>query len=59
MPWQREVLDLIAEMKRQADKPRRAHFDQLAADVISQDCRPLVMADNLEYWLKLADRVAA
>lgn len=59
MGWQKEVLDLIADMKREADKSRRAHLDHLAADIISQDCQPLVMADNLSHWLKLADRIAA
>lgn len=58
MDWQKEVLDAIAEMKREAAKPRRSHFDRLASHIISQDIRPLVMADNLEYWLKLTDRIA-
>lgn len=56
MDWKTEVLDAIAEMKREAAKPRRAHFDRLAAELISQDIQPLVMADNLKHWL---DRAAA
>lgn len=59
MDWKKQALDLIAEMKRESAKPRRGHFDRLAAELISQDSRPLVMADNLEYWLKLADPRAA
>lgn len=57
MNWKKEVLDLIAEMKVAADKPRCDQLNQLAADIISQDCRPMAMADNLEYWLKLTDKI--
>lgn len=56
MDWKKEVLDLIADMKVAADKPRCDQLNQLASDIISQDCRPFAMADNLEYWLKLTDR---
>ena len=53
MSWQQEALALIAQMKLEASKPRRQAYDNLAMEVISQDCIPLKMADNLNYWLNL------
>ncbi len=51
------VLDVIAQCKREASKGDRTRFDFMAANLISQDVgQPLVMADNLKYWL---DRCAA
>lgn len=47
------ILDVFAECKRVAEKPERERIDQMAIGLISQDCRPLVMADNLKYWLDL------
>ena len=52
-----DVLDVIAACKREAHKKDHARFDFMAANLISQDVGvPIVMADNLKYWL---DRCAA
>lgn len=53
MGWQAEVLDLIAQLKAEAGKPKHPHFDRLAVEIISQDHAPLKMADNLNHWLEL------
>lgn len=58
----KEILDLLADMKRAAKTPAdRTCLDQLAVEVISQEYQPQVMADNLSYWLGLspAARLAA
>ncbi len=57
MTWQEEVLALLAELKREAGKPKHPHLDQLAMEVISQDHIPLKMADNLNHWLELTKSI--
>lgn len=57
MSWQTEVLDLIAELKREAGKPKHLGFDRLAVEIISQGCMPLKMADNLNHWLELTKTI--
>jgi len=50
-----EILALIEEMKHKALTPQeRIKLDSMAVGIISQDVRPMVMADNLKYWLDLA-----
>lgn len=49
------ILDLIAEAKIAATSPQsRTNLDMMAVGIITQEQRPLVMADNLEYWLRLS-----
>jgi hypothetical protein len=57
MTWQTEVLDLIAEMKREVNNPDRNRLDMLAIALISQDHIPLKMADNLNHWLELTKTI--
>lgn len=52
--WQHEVLDVIHEMKRAAvDPARRVELDRMAVEIITQDCRPIVMTDHLQHWFSL------
>lgn len=49
------ILDLIAEAKVAANSPQsRVNLDMMAVGIITQEQRPLVMADNLQHWLRLS-----
>lgn len=49
------VLEVLGQCKRAASDPRRhTAMDSLAVDIISQDIRPLVMANGLAKWMGLS-----
>jgi hypothetical protein len=55
----RKVLALIAEMQAAAKTPaEKARAQGLAIGVITQDCRPIVMAAGLQQWMGLSQPLA-
>lgn len=55
-----QILDYIAEMKLAAKTPMQRQFsDDLAVQLLTQDCRPHVMAHGLHQWLGLTQPLEA
>lgn len=47
------ILDLFAEMKREASPAQRLLIDRMAVELMTTEPEPMKMADNLKHWLDL------
>jgi len=51
-----QILGYISDMKRLSKNPQlQTPLDRLAVEIITADCRPLVMESGLKAWMRLKD----